>query len=65
MDILIGLGNSGYKITKAFSKHPQYNIVTIDHEEGATIRVPKHDHPEKYETKISERSSNERDLIFL
>ena len=50
MDILIGLGNSGYKIAKAFSKHPQYNIITIDHEEGATIRVPKHDHPEKYET---------------
>tara|TARA_R100000152_G_scaffold18326_1_gene10094 strand:- start:91 stop:930 length:840 start_codon:yes stop_codon:yes gene_type:complete len=49
MDILIGLGNVGYKLTKAFSKHPQYKIITIDHEESATIRVPKKNHPEKYE----------------
>ena len=49
MDILIGLGSVGYKLTKAFSNHPQYKIVTIDHEEGATIRVPKRNHPEEYE----------------
>ena len=49
MDILIGLGSAGYKLTKAFAKHPQYKIITIDHEEGSTIRVPKHDHPEEYE----------------
>ena len=49
MDILIGLGNVGYKIAKAFSKHPQYKTITIDHEQAATICVPKQDHPEKYE----------------
>ena len=49
MDIIIGLGNVGYKIGKAFSQHPQYKVITIDHEEGADIRVPKYEHPEKYE----------------
>ena len=49
MDILIGLGSAGYKLTKAFAKHPQYKAISIDHEEGSTIRVPKYDHPEDYE----------------
>ncbi len=49
MDILIGLGSVGYRLTKAFAKHPQYKIMTIDHEEGSTIRVPKYSHPEEYE----------------
>jgi hypothetical protein len=62
MDILIGLGNVGSKITKAFSKHPQYKIITIDHEPSATIRVPKHDHPEKYEKDFPDISSSLADV---
>jgi len=50
MDILIGLGSVGYKLAKAFSKHPQYKIITIDHEPSATICIPKEDHPEEYES---------------
>tara|TARA_A100001515_G_scaffold29213_1_gene22650 strand:- start:653 stop:1492 length:840 start_codon:yes stop_codon:yes gene_type:complete len=49
MDILIGLGNVGHRLTKSFSKHPQYKIITIDHEPSADICIPKQDHPEKYE----------------
>jgi|TARA_R110000744_G_scaffold96072_15_gene185603 hypothetical protein len=49
MDILVGLGNVGYKLTKVFEKHPQYKIITIDHEPDATICVPKCKHPEEYE----------------
>jgi hypothetical protein len=62
MDILIGLGNSGYKIAKAFSKHPQYNIITIDHEDSATISVPKQDHPEKYEINFPNIEKHLRDV---
>lgn len=62
MDILIGLGNVGYKIGKAFSKHPQYKIITIDHEEGATIRVPKYDHPEQYEQNFPMIGNQLRDV---
>ena len=62
MDILIGLGNVGYKIAKAFSKHPQYRTITIDHEHGATIRVPKQDHPEKYEQNFPDISDKLRDV---
>ena len=49
MDTIIGLGSVGYRLAKAFLKHPQYKTITIDHEEGSTIRVPKFDHPEAYE----------------
>ena len=62
MDILIGLGNAGYKLTKAFSKHPQYKTITIDHEEGATIRVPKYDHPEQYEQNFPMIGNHLRDV---
>ena len=49
MDTLIGLGGVGHKLTKAFSKHPQYKIITIDHQIGSDICVPKQEDPEKYE----------------
>ncbi len=62
MDILIGLGSVGYKVAKAFSKHPQYKTITIDHEDGATIRVPKQDHPEKYEQNFPDISDGLRDV---
>ena len=62
MDILIGLGNVGHKLTKAFSKHPQYKIVTIDHEPDATISVSKQDHPEKYEANFPDISSELGDV---
>ena len=69
MDILIGLGNAGYKLTKAFSKHPQYKTITIDHEEGATIRVPKYDHPEQYEQNFpilgKELRDVEGEILFI
>jgi hypothetical protein len=69
MDILIGLGNAGYKIGKAFSKHPQYKTITIDHEEGATIRVPKYDHPEQYEQNFpilgKELRDVEGEILFI
>ena len=58
MDILIGLGSVGHKLTKAFSKHPQYKIITIDHEPDATIRVPKEEHPEKYEENFPDISKH-------
>ena len=57
MDILIGLGNVGHKLTKAFSKHPQYKIITIDHEDGSTIKVPKFETPEEYENNFPDISS--------
>ena len=62
MDIIIGLGNVGYKIGKAFSQHPQYKVVTIDHEEGADIRVPKYEHPEKYEENFPIIANQLRDI---
>jgi hypothetical protein len=69
MDILIGLGSVGYKLTKAFSKHPQYKIITIDHEEGSTIRVPKCDHPEEYEKNFpligKELRDVEGEILFI
>jgi hypothetical protein len=62
MDIIIGLGNVGYKIGKAFSQHPQYKVITIDHEESADIRVPKYDHPEKYEENFPLIANQLRDV---
>ena len=62
MDIIIGLGNVGYKIGKAFSQHPQYKVITIDHEEGADIRVPKYEHPEKYEENFPIIADQLRDI---
>ena len=62
MDIIIGLGNVGYKIGKAFSQHPQYKVITIDHEEGADIRVPKYEHPEKYEENFPIIANQLRDI---
>jgi hypothetical protein len=62
MDVIIGLGNSGYKIGKAFSQHPQYKVITIDHEESADIRVPKQDHPEKYEESFPMIANQLRDV---
>ena len=69
MDILVGLGSVGYKLTKAFSKHPQYKVITIDHEEGSTIRVPKCDHPEEYEKNFpligKDLRDVEGDILFI
>ena len=69
MDILIGLGNVGYKLTKAFSQHPQYKVITIDHEAGATIRVPKYEHPEQYEQNFpilgKELRDVEGEIVFI
>ena len=62
MDIIIGLGNVGYKIGKAFSQHPQYKVITIDHEEGADIRVSKYEHPEKYEENFPIIADQLRDI---
>ncbi len=69
MDILVGLGSVGYKLTKAFAKHPQYKVITIDHEEGSIIRVPRFDHPEEYERNfptIGERIRDvEGEMLFI
>ena len=62
MDILIGLGSVGHKLAKAFSKHPQYRVITIDHEPDATICVPKQEHPEKYEENFPDISSSLGDV---
>ena len=62
MDILIGLGNVGYKLTKAFAKHPQYKVITIDHEDGATIQIPEQSHPEEYEESFPNISDSLRDV---
>lgn len=62
MDILIGLGNVGYKVAKSFAKYPQYKIITIDHEDGATICVPEQDHPEKYEANFPDISQQLKNL---
>jgi len=69
MDILIGLGSAGYKLTKAFAKHPQYKVITIDHEEGSTIRVPECAHPEQYESSFPDIGDQlrevEGDILFI
>jgi len=62
MDILIGLGSVGYKLAKAFSKHPQYKTITIDHEDGASIRIPEQNHPEEYEKNFPDISDGLRDV---
>ena len=62
MDLLIGLGGVGYKIVKAFSKHPQYKTITIDHDDAATICVPRHDHPEDYEEHFPDITSHLSDV---
>tara|TARA_R100000458_G_C8227791_1_gene210350 strand:+ start:168 stop:1007 length:840 start_codon:yes stop_codon:yes gene_type:complete len=62
MDILIGLGNVGYKLTKAFAKHPQYKVITIDHEDGATIQIPEQSHPEEYEESFPNIGDSLRDV---
>ena len=64
MDILVGLGSAGYKLTKAFAKHPQYKVISIDHEEGSTIRVPKYDHPEDYEKNFPSIDKHLKDVIL-
>lgn len=50
MDTIIGLGSVGTRIANEFGKKPQYNIITIDHDEDATVRIPEKDHPEDYES---------------
>ena len=62
MDILIGLGNVGRKITNAFSKHPQYKIITIDHDSESTICVKKQEHPEDYENNFPNISTDLKDI---
>ena len=62
MDLLIGLGSVGYKIAKAFSKHPQYKVITIDHDDAATITVPKWGHPEQYEKNFPIISNQIKDI---
>jgi len=62
MDILIGLGNVGRKITNAFSKHPQYKIITIDHDSESTICVKKQEHPEDYENNFPNISVDLKDI---
>ena len=37
MDTIIGLGSVGTRIANEFGKKPQYSIITIDHDEDATI----------------------------
>lgn len=62
MDILIGLGTVGYRLAQAFSAHPQYKVITIDHEEGVSIKVPKYEKPEEYEANFPVLGKQLRDV---
>ena len=62
MDILIGLGTVGYRLAQAFSAHPQYKVITIDHEEGSSIKVPKYEKPEEYEANFPVLGKELRDV---
>ena len=62
MDIIVGLGSVGYRLATAFSKHPQYEVITIDHDEGATIQVPKCETPEEYEENFPSIQNHIKDV---
>jgi len=62
MDILIGLGNVGQKLVNAFSAHPQYKVISIDHEASAMIRVPKCQSPEEYEQSCPDITKHLKDI---
>jgi hypothetical protein len=57
MDTIIGLGSVGARIAKEFGKKPQYNVITIDHDEDATICIPEKAHPEEYESSCPDLSN--------
>ena len=48
---VIGLGGVGSRIAAQFERHPQYNVICVDHEQQVerTIRIKKHTDPEAYE----------------
>jgi hypothetical protein len=48
---VIGLGGVGGRIAKQFEQYPQYNVVSVDHEQQTetTILVKKQTDPEAYE----------------
>jgi hypothetical protein len=65
---VIGLGNAGCKLAKAFSKFPQYEAIGIDVHKDATITIKKRDSHEEYDThfpnlKKKLRFSNEDVLV--
>jgi 3-hydroxyacyl-CoA dehydrogenase len=47
---VIGLGGVGGRIAKQFEQYPQYNVVSVDHEQQTetTILVKKQTDPEAY-----------------
>ena len=62
METIIGLGNAGCNITKAFSQYPQYECYYIDsesREEENFLKIPKRTTHEKYETSFPVRKAEE------
>lgn len=62
METIIGLGNAGCNITKAFSQYPQYDCFYIDSEarnEENFLKIPKRTTHEKYETSFPVRKAEE------
>ena len=47
---VVGLGNAGCRLAKAFSKFPQYETVSIDTHKDATITIKKRNSHEEYDT---------------
>ena len=62
METIIGLGNAGCNITKAFSQYPQYECYYIDSDprkEENFLKIPKRTTHEKYETSFPVRKVEE------
>lgn len=60
METIIGLGNAGCNITKAFSQYPQYDCFYIDSQsrkEDNFFKIPKRTTHEKYETSFPIRKA--------
>jgi hypothetical protein len=48
--VIVGLGNAGCNIVKAFSKYPQYDTYGIDTHKEADITIKKRNSHEEYDT---------------
>ena len=62
METIIGLGNAGCNITKAFSQYPQYDCFYIDSEsrkEDNFLKISKRTTHEKYESSFPVRKTEE------
>ena len=67
---IIGLGNAGCNLARAFSKFPQYETIGIDSEKDADVTIKKRKTHEEYDTNFPNlkrklKFSNEEIMLIL